>query len=751
MANGPTHEHRTKWIDCYLGAGAIEVAWQLARHLNRRGRHDPGQEPQARTELTLALAEASLRRLARLPVTPVGLPEPPHPAIAQPGQLEEALALVDSIAAAAGLADLSSESTARVGVLVLEGLLLRGRPGAVLAGVRRWVEEHRSSRFPVLACRLHLIGAQAAAALGRSRAEREQIHALLRHVPHSRQLWLRAECAMVAGRWLLEQGRPIEAGCCLQDAAGLLGAMGRERDALCAQVWMGGALEAQERAAEALAVYRGVRQAARRAGDRELDALARIRSGLLLERCGRTGAARRHLIRGLRSARPLAAHRMLLLGKTGLMLIHARRGRRAGRVAHLERSIRRLTALEHPGRDVARELAQLQRRMNAWSPAPWTANSTGGAATRSPAPSPAREPVPAGAASPPSESRVAGSAETAEWERCGLLTRSPVLLQELRWAAHVGRSGLPVILLGETGTGKDLVARAIHARSGRGGPLVAFNAARTHGELAEAELFGYRRGAFTGATRSREGLLRRAHQGTLFLDEIAELSPRAQSALLRFLDSGRVRPLGSHEGEAIDARIIAASHRNLSELARQGLFRADLYFRLAGAEVRIPALRERPEDILPLAHRFAGAAGLAEPHARDWIDRTLRRQLLAYPWPGNVRQLRHWAQLLAHLVRQADEPGQIRAVLERSLMSGLRCQPGGPGQREPDPDVGCAHRESVRPRLLALMDRHHGNVSRIAREFGVHRTQVYRWLQSMRIDPDHYRMRAARSRRSHRS
>ena len=225
----------------------------------------------------------------------------------------------------------------------------------------------------------------------------------------------------------------------------------------------------------------------------------------------------------------------------------------------------------------------------------------------------------------------------------GLVVRSsPALMDVFRVVARVAPTPATVLITGESGTGKELVARALHTQGDRSsGPFVAVNCAAIPDTLLEAELFGYEKGAFTGAVASSEGRFGRAHGGTLFLDEIGDLSLPLQAKLLRVLESGEVERLGSRETVLVDARIVAATNQALREHAAAGRFREDLLFRLAVVEVEIPPLRRRKEDVLPLALHFA--AHFSERYGRpvSALSRPARERLQTYPWPGNVRELRN--------------------------------------------------------------------------------------------------------------
>jgi len=207
---------------------------------------------------------------------------------------------------------------------------------------------------------------------------------------------------------------------------------------------------------------------------------------------------------------------------------------------------------------------------------------------------------------------------------------------------RVARYDIPALVLGESGTGKELLARAIHYASPRQtGPFVVENCAAIPDSLLESELFGHKRGAFTGAFEDHMGLFQRADGGTVFLDEIGETSSAFQVKLLRVLQEGEVRPVGGARPVPVDVRIIAATHRLLEQRVHDGLFREDLYYRLAGISITVPPLRERVADIPPIAHQLAldVAAELGHPGA-TLPDETMAC-LLAYPWPGNIRELRN--------------------------------------------------------------------------------------------------------------
>jgi two-component system response regulator HydG len=248
-----------------------------------------------------------------------------------------------------------------------------------------------------------------------------------------------------------------------------------------------------------------------------------------------------------------------------------------------------------------------------------------------------------------------------------ILGGSPAMRHVREIVARVASVPVPVLILGETGTGKSLVAQAIHAESQRAShPLVIVNCAALPETLLESELFGYVKGAFTGAATDRPGLFREADSGTLFLDEIGEMAPGLQAKLLHVIEHGTIRPVGSTKEKEIDVRIIAATHRNLHEAAKNGSFRADLLYRLDVLSISMPSLRERREDLAELiAHFFKQsrekyANALPEKLSREALD-----CLLAYAWPGNVRELGHVLEkvvLLGHsnVVSLEDLPDNVR-------------------------------------------------------------------------------------------
>jgi transcriptional regulator with PAS, ATPase and Fis domain len=258
---------------------------------------------------------------------------------------------------------------------------------------------------------------------------------------------------------------------------------------------------------------------------------------------------------------------------------------------------------------------------------------------------------------------------------------SPQWTRTLTEATQVAATETTVLLLGESGTGKEVVARYLHRGSARSaGPFVALNCAALPEQLLEAELFGYERGAYTGAAHSKPGQLEQAAGGTLFLDEVAEMSPSAQAKLLRVLQEREFQRLGGTRVLRADVRIVAATNRDLNRAIANGQFREDLYYRLNVFDIRLPALRDRPSDILPLSDAFLVEIGRGLERAPAGLSRAARSLLMEYEWPGNVRELRNTLERAAilcdggvitaeHLGIVAAPPQASPALLETAATS----------------------------------------------------------------------------------
>jgi transcriptional regulator with PAS, ATPase and Fis domain len=315
----------------------------------------------------------------------------------------------------------------------------------------------------------------------------------------------------------------------------------------------------------------------------------------------------------------------------------------------------------------------------------------------------------------------------------GMLTFYEPLAALLRSLTEMARAAVPILILGASGTGKELIAQAVHAQSGRPGAFVGINCGALPEHIVEAELFGARRGAFTGAIDDRLGLVRASHAGTLFLDEIGELSPRAQPTLLRVLQEREVLPIGTTQPLPVDLRLVAATHRDLGALVEQHRFRADLLARISGFVVQLPTLRQRIDDLGIII------AALLKRHASATAPTTLSieamRRLLAYEWPLNVRELEH-------CLRAALPLAQARIDVEH-LPAAVR-EAGSRPPSTPPPVVPAlvrltAEQHAHRQELCALLVEHRGNVSEVARRMSKDPAQIRRWIRRYAIAIDDIR------------
>ena len=253
-----------------------------------------------------------------------------------------------------------------------------------------------------------------------------------------------------------------------------------------------------------------------------------------------------------------------------------------------------------------------------------------------------------------------------------IVGNDPALTQALETAMKFAPTDLSVVILGESGVGKENFARIIHQYSPRkNGPYFVVNCGALAKELVNSELFGHVKGAFTGSTETRKGYFEDANGGTLFLDEIAELPLESQALLLRVLQSGEYRKVGSNKIEHTDVRIVAATNVNLYESVRRGKFREDLYFRLSAAQIRIPALRERKDDIYLLFRKFSSDFSEASGMCKISLRPDAIRLLTTYRWPGNVRQLMHFTQALTAQVSRKVTPTVQRIELSASELAPL--------------------------------------------------------------------------------
>jgi two-component system response regulator HydG len=248
----------------------------------------------------------------------------------------------------------------------------------------------------------------------------------------------------------------------------------------------------------------------------------------------------------------------------------------------------------------------------------------------------------------------------------GIIGDSTAMRQIVATVRQVAPSNIPVLIMGESGTGKELIAAALHRHSKRAAKrYVTFNAAGQSETLLEDQLFGHVRGAFTGAERDREGVFQYAHEGTLFLDEIGDMPMTMQAKLLRVLETGEVVRLGANEPRTTDVRFISATNRDLRQLVADGEFREDLYFRIKGAEIVVPPLRDRREDVPRLVHHFIGRFAAELDRQALSVSEPAMMRLVAYSWPGNVRELLNVMQRLVVMsegtIDVRDIPEEIRA------------------------------------------------------------------------------------------
>jgi len=308
-----------------------------------------------------------------------------------------------------------------------------------------------------------------------------------------------------------------------------------------------------------------------------------------------------------------------------------------------------------------------------------------------------------------------------------------------RVAAEVERiapSPISVLLLGESGTGKEVVAKEIHRQSGRKGAFRAINCAAIPENLFESELFGYKRGAFSGADRDKQGLLRAAHEGTLLLDEIGDMPLDAQAKLLRVLQSKEVYPVGATAPEVVDVRVVCATHRDLKRLQHEDRFRPDLFARLNEYQLRLPPLRDRKEDVYLLFRTFLARHGRADL-AASFLFMT---GLLHYDFPYNVRELEACAKRAIALAESSTLDVPLLPEPIRDEMEGYGRATASPGEPQHSPHAAAQrHGTPTEAELRTLLHEHGGNVAAVGRSLGKARMQIHRWVERYGIDLDDYR------------
>ncbi len=323
---------------------------------------------------------------------------------------------------------------------------------------------------------------------------------------------------------------------------------------------------------------------------------------------------------------------------------------------------------------------------------------------------------------------------TNESEASGLVARSPVMRSVLGLARRVAPVDSTVLISGPAGAGKERLARFVHDHSSRaGGPFVAVNCGAMPEQLLESELFGHAKGSFAGATSDRVGLFEAANTGSLFLDEIGELSPSTQTRLLGVLQEREVRRIGDNLSRSVDVRIIAATHSDLAVDVKLGRFREDLYYRLRVVELDVPPLRERPEDVLPLARVMLATASERLGRSLAGFAPSACEALLAHDWPGNVRELQNAIERAVALARgQLIEPEDLPKLEPRTrpgLDSAARVREHAAEHRRLDMTLADIEREHI----LAVLDASGGNKAEAARRLGIGTATLFRKLKRYRV------------------
>jgi transcriptional regulator with PAS, ATPase and Fis domain len=311
--------------------------------------------------------------------------------------------------------------------------------------------------------------------------------------------------------------------------------------------------------------------------------------------------------------------------------------------------------------------------------------------------------------------------------------KSPAMQELFSLLSQVAPTDSTVLLQGETGTGKELLAEAVHAASlRRDGPFVVVDCGALPRELMAAELFGHTRGAFTGATNAKRGLVDEADGGTLFLDEIGELPLDLQPQLLRVLERREIRPIGETRTHKVDVRVVAATNRELRALVHSGQFREDLYFRLAVVHVTVPPLRKRPEDIAALTQHFLEEIGKGD----FFVPEAIMDQLLQHDWPGNVRELRNVVERGMSL---ATARMRIDGLDRSESAPALEAESTGPELTSEMMELPFKEAKGMlveafeKEYLTHLLERHHGNISRAASEAGIDRNYIHRLVKKYNI------------------
>ena len=311
-------------------------------------------------------------------------------------------------------------------------------------------------------------------------------------------------------------------------------------------------------------------------------------------------------------------------------------------------------------------------------------------------------------------------------------TMRRVMAQIERVAASESR----VCIYGETGTGKELVARTLHEKSHRAaGPFVTLNCAAVPAELIESELFGHEKGSFTGAAQRHTGKFEQAHRGTLFLDEIGDMPPAMQAKLLRVLEEGEVERIGADKPTAVDVRVVVATHRNLEHLVEAGTFRRDLYHRVVVFPVELPPLRRRSEDLPSLVDHFARQVSAQNGWKPVPFTASAIEALKEYPWPGNIRELRNVVERLLLLADGGIDRDAVALALPASQPSSApHAGPAGNAATACTGPLAQRVQDFERATVLAELERNHRNVTQTARALGLERSHLYKKCQQLGID-----------------
>jgi two-component system nitrogen regulation response regulator NtrX len=310
-----------------------------------------------------------------------------------------------------------------------------------------------------------------------------------------------------------------------------------------------------------------------------------------------------------------------------------------------------------------------------------------------------------------------------------IVGESRAIKQVVAAATKVAKTHASVLITGESGTGKELVAGTIHAQSERSeGPIVKVNCSAIPDGLLESELFGHEKGAFTGAITNKKGLFESAHRGTIFLDEVADLSLPAQAKILRVLQNGEIQKVGAQQTVRVDVRVLSGTHKDLKEAVAAGLFREDLFYRLNVVPIRVPSLRERPEDI-PLLVSFFVRRICEKNHLRHkTLEDDVIWELQRYRWPGNVRELQN---VLERMLIMSGEQVSVRDLPEELLQD-------DPAERDKVSALKEFRDLAEREFVIDALRRNNGNVSQSANELGVRRTYLHRRMVVLKINKKDY-------------